>query len=45
VQVLTREGDYLDQLGALGVSFGNFVRPKDVAVDEVGFIYVTDNAF
>ena len=25
--------------------FGNFVRPKDVAVDEVGFIYVTDNAF
>ena len=45
VQVLTPEGEYLDHLGALGVTFGNFVRPKDVVVDEVGFIYVTDNAF
>ena len=27
------------------MDFGNFVRPKDVAVDDVGFIYVTDNAF
>lgn len=45
VQVLTPDGEFLDQFGGLGTSFGNFVRPKDVAVDEVGFIYVTDNAF
>lgn len=45
VQVLTVEGEQLDELGSLGVGFGNFVRPKDVAVDEVGLIYVTDNAF
>ena len=32
-------------MGSLGVGYGNFVRPKDVAVDEVGFIYVTDFAF
>jgi DNA-binding beta-propeller fold protein YncE len=45
VQVLTPDGEYVDQLGNLGVGFGNLVRPKDVAVDEVGFIYVTDFAF
>ena len=45
VQVLTANGEYVDELGSLGVSFGNLVRPKDVAVDEVGFIYVTDFAF
>ena len=45
VQVLTPEGEYVDKLGDLGVGFGNLVRPKGVAVDEVGFIYVTDFAF
>lgn len=45
VQVLTAEGEYVDQLGTLGVGFGRFVRPKDVVIDEVGFIYVTDFAF
>lgn len=45
VQVLTADGEYLDELGGLGVGFGNFVRPKDVAVDEAGLVYVTDNAF
>jgi DNA-binding beta-propeller fold protein YncE len=45
VQVLTADGDYVDELGSLGVGFGNLVRPKDVAVDEVGFIYITDFAF
>ena len=29
----------------MGVGFGNFTRPKDVAVDDNGYIYVTDNAF
>lgn len=45
IQVLTADGAYVDELGSLGVGFGNLVRPKDVAVDEVGFIYVTDFAF
>ncbi len=45
VQLLSPDGEYLDELGGLGVGFGNFVRPKDVAVDGRGLIYVTDNAF
>ena len=45
VQVFAEDGEYLDEFGDLGVGFGNLVRPKDVAVDEVGLIYVTDNAF
>jgi len=45
VQIFTPDGGYVDQLGALGVAFGNFVRPKDLAVDEMGLLYVTDNAF
>lgn len=45
IQALTEGGDPVDQLGGRGVGFGNFVRPKDVAVDEMGFIYATDAAF
>ena len=45
VQLLSPDGEFLDQIGGLGVGFGNFVRPKDVAVDSRGLIYVTDNAF
>ncbi|MGB6847637.1 MAG: SMP-30/gluconolactonase/LRE family protein [Thermoanaerobaculia bacterium] len=45
VQVVTPDGEYVDQLGDLGVGFGNLVRPKGVAVDDVGLIYVTDFAF
>ncbi len=45
VQLLTDEGEYLDEFGGLGTGFGNFVRPKDVAVDREGIIYVTDAAF
>ncbi len=35
----------IDEFGSLGVGFGEFVRPKDVAVDETGLVYVTDAAF
>ena len=45
VQLLTREGDFLDSFGGLGTGFGSFVRPKDVAVDQDGLIYVSDTAF
>jgi streptogramin lyase len=45
IQLLTPEGEYLDQLGGRGISTGSFIRPKDVAQDERGFIYVPDAAF
>ncbi len=45
VQVFDAQGEFLDTFGSLGVGFGSFARPKDVAVDEAGLIYVTDNAF
>ncbi|MCP4249238.1 MAG: 6-bladed beta-propeller, partial [bacterium] len=42
VQIFTPDGEFYDQFGSLGTNFGNFVRPKDVAVDPFGFIYVSD---
>ena len=45
IQVLTEDGRYLERFGGLGVGFANFVRPKDVAVDELGLVYATDAAF
>ena len=45
MQLMTAEGEFLDQIGSLGVGFGDLVRPKDVAVDEIGLIYLTDGAF
>lgn len=45
VQLLTAEGEFQDAFGALGTGFGSFVRPKDIAVDGNGLIYVTDFAF
>jgi len=44
VQLFTPAGDFIDKFGELRVGYAGFVRPKDVAVDEVGFIYVSDNA-
>ena len=38
------KGSFTEQYGS-GVGFGNFVRPKGIAVGEEGFIYVTDFAF
>ncbi|MDH3254409.1 MAG: 6-bladed beta-propeller [Acidobacteriota bacterium] len=45
IQVLSPDGEYVDEFGGRGVGFGNFVRPKDIAVDEAGLIYVTDFSF
>ena len=42
VQILTSEGEFVDQFGNLGLEFGNFVRPKDVFIDPHGFILVSD---
>jgi hypothetical protein len=35
---------YIDQFGERGRGLGQFARPKDVAVDAFGLIYVTDFA-
>ncbi len=38
-------GNHLLSLGECGDSIGSFIRPKGVAVDDKGFIYVVDAAF
>ena len=45
VQVFDPDGNYIDEFGNRGVGWGQFDRPKDIAVDDEGLIYVTDNAF
>lgn len=46
VQVFSSEGDLLRlKFGALGLYIGNLVRPKGVAVDSVGNIYVVESYY
>lgn len=45
IQILSPDGEYLEQLGSLGTAPGQFIRPKDVAIDAKGRVYVTDAAF
>lgn len=45
VKVYDFEGGYLGSLGGLGTKFGNFVRPKGIAVDRDGNVFVVDAAF
>lgn len=45
IQILSPDGEYLEQLGSAGTAPGQFIRPKDVAFDAKGRVYVTDAAF
>ena len=45
IQILSPDGEFLEQFGSLGTAPGQFIRPKDVAIDAKGRVYVTDAAF
>ena len=40
-----RDGDFKGAIGKLGTSPGSFVRPKGIALDREGRLYVVDAAF
>jgi len=43
VQVISPEGQYVTEIGAWGVEKGEFFRPKGVAADSAGRIFVGDS--
>lgn len=45
VQVFDQDGKFLRTFGKLGDSWGNFTRPKGIAIDSEANIYVVDAAF
>ena len=45
VQAFDREGTFLRAFGKAGVNTGNFARPRGIAVDDEGRIYVSDASF
>jgi sugar lactone lactonase YvrE len=45
VQIFESDVTYVDEFGSVGVYPGQFSRPKGVAADPDGNIYVTDTAF
>jgi len=45
VQVFDAEGQFIKSFGAVGTAPGSFARPKGVALDSDGNIYVLDAAF
>jgi len=45
VQIFDREGGFLGKFGRLGDASGNLSRPKGVAVDNNGYIYIVDGLF
>jgi len=45
IQKFTLDGKFIHSFGAVGTSFGKFARPKGVALDREGRIYVVDAAF
>jgi DNA-binding beta-propeller fold protein YncE len=45
VQAFDRTGRFVRQIGRLGDSPGLFARPKGIAVDSQGHLYVADAAF
>ena len=45
VQVFDVDGRVIGKVGEMGASLGQFARPKGVALDSEGNIYVVDAAF
>jgi hypothetical protein len=45
VQEFTPDGRFVRKLGEVGTSFGKFARPKGIALDREGRIFVVDAAF
>jgi DNA-binding beta-propeller fold protein YncE len=43
VQVLTREHRWAGSIGTWGIELGQFHRPKGIATDKAGLIYVSDS--
>jgi DNA-binding beta-propeller fold protein YncE len=45
VQQFSSEGEFVREVGSIGSNYGQFARPKGVAVDRDDIIYVVDAAF
>lgn len=45
VQAFDRNGRFLRAFGSVGRQFGQFARPKEIAADREGNLYVVDTAF
>lgn len=41
----TTSGEYVTTIGSMGTNLGEFARPKGIAVDKTGNLYVVDAAF
>lgn len=41
----TLDGKFIEKLGSVGSGFGQFARPKGIALDKQGRLYVVDAAF
>ena len=45
VQILDRDGNFIGSFGKHGDATGNFARPKGIAVDSRGNIFIVDALF
>jgi DNA-binding beta-propeller fold protein YncE len=45
IKIYDHEGNFLNKIGSYGKNLGQFARPKGIAVDREGILYVVDAAF
>jgi sugar lactone lactonase YvrE len=45
VQIFDKDGKYIKSFGSVGKQIGQFARPKEIAADRDGNVYVVDSAF
>ena len=45
IQVFDRDGKFVKAFGSVGRQPGNFARPREIAIDREGRVYVSDAAF